>query len=129
MHTVTINADDLSRVCESITVGSKRKNKDSKRSLVNADEEILDSDEFKKFEKHFDAEYIELFLNKSTEELKEAIAHSTVEIKNESDIVQNEPNYVKMKEDLKLLNSALNEVLKPLKDTVKMETFLINYRE
>lgn len=87
--------------------------------------EFLESKKVSKFAKEFGNEYVNDFLQKTTEELKEVISRNTVTIADLKAETESLPAYVNAKETLKDLNGGLKDSTKPLKMAVDLATALL----
>jgi len=82
---------------------------------------------FKAAKKSLGLERVKELLQKTSDEWKEVIVYNTLEIGRLKKELEANPSYVKLKADLKLLNSAANETKKPLSDTINLALLVKNY--
>lgn len=117
---------DQSFAEDTIKVGSKKRGRKPKQKMLV--EGIQATKEYSRYLKSHDEEQAEAFLAKDNDELKKMIAYCLVEIADETEQVEENENYKKAKEDLKVFDDALKEAIKPLKDTISLATTLLRDR-
>lgn len=79
----------------------------------------------KRISKTFGYGDIEELQEKSTAELEGLAAACWIEIKNQSEVVENNADFQRAKEDVKLFNSSLKEVTDPLKARLDVASLFV----
>ena len=92
-------------------------------------EELKETKEFKKARTKMSPEMALELVKKSDEELKSIIHKNTVFIKKETEKLKNTPEYVKIAEEKKLLDSGIKEALDPYKAASDLAAKVLKERQ
>jgi hypothetical protein len=91
-------------------------------------EEIKETKEYKKAKKWLTPELLQELLNKDDQDLKNVISKNTVYIKGELEKLQNHPEYQKVVQTKKLLDSGIREALDPYKAAADFAALILKER-